>query len=208
MSDLTAVENVRTHKVMDFARSRSLLPNLRDLRGPAAVDPDGAITAVMYNDQIQALAADEAATFRPASAPDDARAVRRTGDAPVPWDGSTSRIRFRGVDAAGSAAPFPPGTAGWLEVPRKAREVLGVPASAILQSPEGPYVLTSPDGVGFEKRPIRIGETFLKQGFAAILDGLRPHDRVVARAAFFIDADRRLGSPATGDDDARGSAAP
>jgi len=204
-ADVTAVENVRAHKVMDFARPRSLLPNLRDLRGPASVGDDGAITAVLYNDQIQALAADEAATFRPAAAGGDADgdagalAVRRMADAPVPWDGSTSRVRFRVADVAPAAPRPPPGTAGWLEVPRKAREVLGVPASAVLQSPEGPYVLTwqgSPDGGHFEKRPIRIGETFLKQGFVAVLSGLKPHERVVGRAAFFVDADRRLGNTA------------
>ena len=45
----------------------------------------------------------------------------------------------------------------------------------------------------FQKRPIRIGETFQKQGFAVVLSGLQVHDRVVSRATFFLDADRRLG---------------
>jgi hypothetical protein len=48
-------------------------------------------------------------------------------------------------------------------------------------------------GHGFEKRPIEIGETFVKDGFAVVLSGLRVHDLVVSRASFFLDADRRLG---------------
>ena len=67
--------------------------------------------------------------------------------------------------------------------------------SPVLQSPEGPYVLAwSGHDYTFEKRPIEIGETFLKQGFAVVLSGLQPNDRVVARATFFVDADRRLGA--------------
>ena len=70
-------------------------------------------------------------------------------------------------------------------------QVLAVPASAVLQSPEGPYVLGwSGHGYTFEKRPIEIGETFSKQGFAVVLSGLRASERVVARATFFLDADR------------------
>ena len=48
----------------------------------------------------------------------------------------------------------------------------------------------------FTKRPIEIGETFLKQGLTVVLSGLQPNDRVIARATFFVDADRRLGTDA------------
>jgi hypothetical protein len=80
-----------------------------------------------------------------------------------------------------------------LALPPRPRQVLTVPASAVLQSPEGPYVLVSVGGLRFEKRPIAIGETFLKEGFAVVLSGLRVNERVVARATFFFDADRRQG---------------
>ena len=46
---------------------------------------------------------------------------------------------------------------------------------------------------GFEKKPVQLGETFVKQGFAVVTGGLSLHERVVARATFFLDADRRLG---------------
>jgi hypothetical protein len=53
-------------------------------------------------------------------------------------------------------------------------------------------VLRALGGFRFEKRSIEIAETFSKQGFAVVLSGLGAQDRVVARAAFFLDADRRL----------------
>jgi hypothetical protein len=85
-----------------------------------------------------------------------------------------------------------PGQVGWVEFARRPREVLAVPATALLQSPDGPYVLVPTGGSRFEKRPVAIGETLPKQGFAVVLSGLGPQERVVSRAAFFVDADRRL----------------
>jgi hypothetical protein len=198
MADLTAVENVRKHKIFDVMRRHSLLFNLRELRGPAWVEDDHAVTAIFYNDQIEALDADEPGSLSLTQAPQATFAVRRTADAAIPWDRSTSRIRFRFVtQAGGRAAPPPrPGQVGWLELSRKVRDVAGVAASAVMQSPEGPYVLVPGAGFSFEKRHIEIGETFLKQGFAVVLSGLRLHDVVVSKATFFVDADRRLGNRA------------
>jgi hypothetical protein len=193
MGDMTAVENVRKHNIIEFVRMKSLLPDLREMRGAAWVEPDGMITAVFYNDQIDSLAADEPGSFSLADSPEITFPVRRTADSAIHWDASTSRIRFR-LDT-GRVAPNPapgPGRTGWLEVARKPREVMAVPASAVVQSPEGPYVLLSTASGAFEKRPIAIGETFIKQGFAVVLSGLRANDRVVARATFFLDADRKL----------------
>ena len=102
-------------------------------------------------------------------------------------------IRFH---VTGPSGVLPPGQVGWLKLASKSRAVLGVPVSAVLQSPEGPYVLAWKPGAQFEKRPIEIGETFSRQGFAVVLSGLRPSERVVSRATFFLDADRRLGGSA------------
>jgi hypothetical protein len=211
MGDLTAVENVRRHRIVDFVRARSLLPNAREIRGPAWVDADGAVTAILYDDQIAALAPDEAGSFTLGRDPSAAAlSARRTADPVVAWDRSTSRVRFRlggggGGDSAGAAAPRA-GDVGWIELSRKAREVVGVPVAAVVQSPEGPYVLLPAGAADVEKRPIEIGETYVKQGYAVVLAGLRPHDRVIARATFFLDADRRMGgrmeaeaTPAAGD---------
>ena len=184
-TDVAAVENVRRHNIVDFVRKRTLLVNERELRGPAWVGSDGVITAIFYDDQIDALAADEWGTFSLTQAPENAFRARRIAGSPVRWDGSTALIRFRPERA------LRPGRIGWLELAPRPRQVLTVPASALLQSPEGPYVLAWVRGFEFEKRPIEIGETFQKEGFAVVLSGLRVNERVVARAAFFLDADRR-----------------
>jgi hypothetical protein len=189
MVDTTAIDNVRKHKFLEFVRIRSLLPHLRDLRAPAWVEEGGAVSAVFYNDQITVIANGEPGSFTLMQTPGAPFRVRRLPDAPVPWDRSTSRIRFA-VDAKEAPAP---GRAGWLEIERKPREVLGVPSSAIVQSPEGPYVLLAQGGGRFQKRAIEIGETFVKQGFAVVLSGLQRNDLVVSKATFFLEADRRLG---------------
>jgi hypothetical protein len=190
--DVEAVENVRKHNVIDFVRRRSLLPHTREMRGQAWLEDDGTIGAVFYKDQIDVMAAEEQGTFSLARSPDVAVPVRRAPDAPESWDESTSRIRFRP-----EKSPLHPGDVGWVELARHPRDVLAVPAAAILQSSEGPYVLAW-TGVGyqFEKRPVEIGETFTKYGFAVVLSGLRANERVVSRAAFFLDAERRLANRA------------
>ena len=193
IADLAAVENVRRHNIIDFVRKRSLLSTTAELRGPAWVDDDGAISAVFYDDQIAALGADERGTFFATQTPQVSYRVRRAEDPVRPWGRSTSRIRFR---FDGGRRRAEPGEVGWLWAAPRPRQVLTVPASAVLQSPEGPYVLVSVGGLRFAKRRIEIGETFLRQGFAVVLSGLRANERVVARATFFIDADRRLGGEA------------
>ena len=190
--DLRAIDNVKKHNIVDFVRKHALPSVLRDLRGPAWVEDDGAIAAIFYNDQVAAIAPDEPGTFALGDAPASRFAARRTNDAPVAWDRSTSRIRFR---AANGTTKAPPRQTGWLEVTPRPRQVLSVSSSAVLQAPEGPYVLAwSGHDYTFTKRPIEIGETFLKQGLTVVLSGLQPNDRVIARATFFVDADRRLGT--------------
>jgi len=214
VADLAAVENVRKHNVVDFVRKRSLLVPARELRGPAVVDPDGAVSALFYDDEIVALALDETGVFIPTATPGAPLVVRRLAGPSAPSDTSTAWIRFRferptgrapargfappvGPGTRASPTPGRPGQVGWLELAPRPRQVLAVPASAILQSPEGPYVLAwTGVGFNFEKRPITIGETFSKQGFAVVLSGLRVDERVVSRATFFLEADRRATSRA------------
>lgn len=190
--DTTAVDNIRKHRIMDFVKKRALLPPVQELRGAAWVEKDGAISAVFYDDQIAAMDKGDAATLTLTQATERPLALLRTNDAPVRWDDSTSRIRFRLAPSAARTATLSEGDAGWVELARKPREVLTVPASAVLNGPEGTYVLAA-TATGFEKKPVQLGETFVKQGFAVVNGGLALHDRVVARAAFFLDADRRLG---------------
>jgi hypothetical protein len=189
MPDLTAVDNIRKHRILDVIRRRSLPANIRELRAPALVAGDGDVQAIFYDDQIAAMDAGETGVL---SATGDARStfsVIRAATAGERVDRSTSRVHFR--LSPGAPAPAP-GLTGWLVLAPKVREVLTVPASALLQSPRGTYVLVWAGADRFDKREIEIGETFLKQGFAVVRSGLQLHDRVVSRAAFFLDAERRL----------------
>jgi hypothetical protein len=199
-ADFAAVENVRRHNIVDFARRHTLLVPLCELRGPASVDTDGEVAALFYDDEVASLQDGELGTFTPTAAPNERIALRRVAGAPQRWDSSTVRIRFRPVlrSVTGrSAPPLPAGQVGWVELAPRPRQVLTVPASAVVQSPEGPYVLASTgSGFNFEKRRIELGETFLKQGLAVVLSGLRVNERVVGRATFFLEADRRTSAPA------------
>ncbi|WP_394829470.1 heavy metal-binding domain-containing protein [Pendulispora albinea] len=188
--DPRAYENLRSHDVFDVARVRSLPADASEWRGAAWVTPDGAIVAVLYQDQVAALAPDETGSFVPSSAPKMRATVRRTKDAAAPWDPSMSRVRFE-LDRASKAPAGAPGLVGWIELSPRPRKVLTVPAPAVLRAPEGPYVLLVGEGFVLEKRPIAIGETFGKAGLTAVLSGLHIEDRVVARAAFFLDAERK-----------------
>jgi hypothetical protein len=194
-ADLAAVENVKRHNVVDFVRRRSLLVPSRELRGPATVGADGVVTALFYDDEIAALDADERGSFTPTADPARVLTVRRiAGGLPRSWDRSTSQVQFRFEGArkgkAGKLGEI--GEVGWVELAPRPRQVLTVPASALVQSPEGPYVLAwTGRGFEFERRPIEIGETYLKQGFAVVLAGLKVNERIVSRATFFLEADRR-----------------
>jgi len=191
-ADLAAVENVRRHNIVDFVRRRSLLVPARELRGPAAVGAGNTVEALFYDDEIAALDVGEVGTFTPTAAPTRHFAVRREDGPSEKWDGSTSHLRFRLTAAARGEKRPRTGAVGWVELTPRPRQVLAVPASALLQSPEGPYVLAwKGTGFDFEKRPIEIGETFLKQGFAVVSSGLQVNERVVGRATFFLEADRR-----------------
>jgi hypothetical protein len=185
--DVVAFENVRKHKIMGLVRVRALPPGLREIRGPSWATSDHEVSTILYNDQIESLSPEEHGSFSLTGSPKTSFVVSRLPDPPVPWDQSTSLIRFRSHPA------LQVGQVGWVQLAPRVRAVVSVPVAAILEEPEGPYVLVSADDGKIEKRRIEIGEFFAAQGFAVVLSGLRPNDHVVARATFFVDADRRLG---------------
>jgi hypothetical protein len=176
---------------IDTARRRTFT---QEIAGPAWVEPDGALVALLYDDEIGTLTAAERGAFFPAGAPDAAVAVERVAaDTPLRWDRSTARVRFR-FDAA---APAAPGTHGWIKLPPRPREVLVIPASALLDAADGPHVLVDQrraDGQ-LERRAVAVGRSFL--GLASVVSGLHDGERVVARNAFFLDVDQRLRAAAT-----------
>jgi Heavy metal binding domain len=184
-----------TFQTYDFVRHRGLG---LEIRAPAWIEADGAIAAIVYNDALATLTADEQAVFSPSTgAPGEGEAVevRATldaSDAPLSWDRATSRVHFQVAPVAATAAPtLRPGEVGWVRMAGKRRDVEVIPFRAVLQGAEGPYVLVGAgDGRTLTKRPIEIGRVV--GGVATVLSGLRLQERVLVRGAFFVDAERRL----------------
>jgi hypothetical protein len=183
----SATVNASTFHAYDYVRRRGLG---QDLRAPAWVEGDGVIAALLYKDEIATLTPEEGAVFAPSTAPSAGVEVYRAPEQPTPWDRSTSRVRFRVTQHPMAAAPRP-GEIGWVRLAPKRLEPLVVPYSAVLEAAEGPYVLVaSADGRTLSKRPVEIGRVL--GGTAVVLSGLRQHERVLVRSAFFLDAERRL----------------
>ncbi len=189
--DQIAYENVRRRKIFSPVRMRSLPVRVQEIRGPSWVTGDQEISVILYRDQIDSLSPHEPGRFSPSASPKTSVAVIRVPGPAVPWDGSTAVVRFR---TAKTRPPLLAGQIGWLEVAARPRSVATLPFSAVLHEPEGPYALVWTGGHTIEKRRFQLGESFEAQGIAVVLSGLRPNDFVVSRAAFFMDANRRLGS--------------
>jgi hypothetical protein len=155
---------------------------------PAWVDADGNVQALVPEEEVQHLPLGAQAGFlRGGGAP--MVPVHRTDAAATGLGDATSRVGF--APAARSA--LVPGTPGWIALGDRPRPVLIVPSSAVLQSPAGAAVLVSlRGGTALERRPVRLGEA--PDGLAVVLWGLEENEEVVVRGAFFLDAQRRLGS--------------
>jgi len=162
------------------------------VRAPAWVELDDGVAALLYKEDLAALAPQERGSFFSAAAPKTGiPVVRRKDVAPAAWDASVSIARF---SLGAGAPPLRRGDVGRLVLDPKAHDVLLVPAVAILESRDGPYVLTqAADGADYAKRLISIGRTV--GGFTAVQAGLEDKQRIVARDAFLLDADRKMRGP-------------
>ncbi|WXA96328.1 hypothetical protein LZC95_05690 [Pendulispora brunnea] len=184
--DPRALENLRRHDAFDVAQIHDLPSNVPELRAPAWVEDDGLVSAIFYNEQLESLGAGEKGTFAPTADPKSRMTVQRALDAPIPWDKSSTRLRFH------LTRTLVPGVVGWVALARKPQKRLTVPTSAILHAPDASYVLVvGSDGSTFEKRPVELGETFRPSDTTVVLSGLYAEERVVARAAFFLDTELR-----------------
>jgi Heavy metal binding domain len=171
-----------------------------EIYAPAWVERDNLVVAQLYGDQLPTLDPNERGSFSPGFAVSDAltrdvgadgaaaREVRVAGTPPQPWDRSTSLVAFA---AEPGASPLRAGTVGWVKFARRPRQMLVVPAGAVLQDRDGPYVLvfSRVDGVA-RRRAIEVGR--ITTGVAAVLSGLDARELVVSVNAFFWDAERRL----------------
>lgn len=164
--------------------------SVQDMRVPAWVESADCVLALFYLDQAELLRRDEAAAFMPALRPSGvpmAVALRMQRRPAIRWDAKTALVSFRIL----GTTHLVPGQTGFVKLPARVRAGLVVLASAILQSPAGPYVLTvGPDAHTLQRRPVAIGSVVSKR--AAILSGLGEGEQVVAARAFVFDAERRL----------------
>jgi len=163
----------------------------REMRAPAWADTSQVGQALLYRDEIAMLGPDEEARFYPSTRLTDGQPagikVTRIDEPPTPWDSSTALVRFR-VDAR---AKLTPDQTGWVKFSTRVRQVRAVRASALVQSPDGPYVfLVAKDKRTFTKRPIQIGSVLY--GHAAVLSGLGVGERVATLNTFSLDAERRF----------------
>ena len=181
--------NQPSYKLIASANRRAFP---RTVRAPAWIEPGGVVAAILYKDELAGLTAGEPGQFFRAAAPAAGVDVRRTAEPPVPWDASTSRVAFQ---LAPGAPALGVREVGWVQLAARSQELLAVPASAVLVSPEGPYVLVAaPDGRSFTRRSLEIGQVLA--GFAVVVSGLREGERVVVGNVFFLNAERRLSAQA------------
>lgn len=155
---------------------------------PAWVDAARRVQALVPEEEVPTLGSGEHAEFRPGADPAPVP-VRRSTAAAVRHDDLTWRVEFEPVP--GSALSV--GTAGWLVLADRPRPALLLPSSAVLPTPEGPTVLVSVrGGAAVQRRPVRLGQA--PEGLVMVLSGVEENEPVVVRGAFFLDAERRLGS--------------
>jgi hypothetical protein len=165
-----------------------------DMRAWAWAESRQVGVALYPRDQAAILKPGEEGLFEPQSGPrgplPHGIKVHLTDQAPQAWDDSTALVRFRLDDHAG--AELEPKEIGSVKFALRLRNGLVVKESAIIQSPEGPYVLiASEDRRTFTKRPVQIGTTMY--GYADVVGGAREDEYAVALHTFVLDTERRLG---------------
>jgi hypothetical protein len=165
-----------------------------DMRAWAWAESRDVGVALYPRDQAEMLKPGEEGLFEPQSGPRGPNPhgikVHLAEQAPEPWDDSTALVRFRLDGHAG--AELQPKEIGSVKFALQLRTGLVVKESAIIQSPEGPYVLVaSEDRKTFTKRPVQIGATMYE--YADVVGGLREDEYAVALHTFVLDTERRLG---------------
>ncbi len=158
------------------------------ITGGAWAESPGMVVARLYRDEAEAINDGDAATFVAADDPTTSVAVHVQGPALADTDPSRLRLRLV-VDRR--PALLRAGQPGWIDLAARQRKVLAVPASAIVESADGPVALVpAPDGRAMQTRHVHIGRVV--SGNAIVLSGLVENERVVVMSACFLDAERRL----------------
>jgi len=165
-----------------------------DMRAWAWAESRDVGVALYPRDWAELLKPDEEGLFEPQSGPRGPHPhgikVRVSAEAAEPWDAVTVLVRFRLDHQAGAA--FEAKEVGSVKFASRLRNDLVVKETAVVQSPEGPYVLiASDDRRTLTKRPVQIGSTLYE--YAAVLGGAREDEYAVALHTFVLDSERRLG---------------
>jgi len=168
-----------------------------DMRAWAWAESRDIGVALYPRDQAEMLKPGEEGLFAPQSGPRGPNPhgikIHLADKAPEPWDDSTALVRFR-LDAHAGAA-LEPKEIGSVKFALRLRNGLVVKESAIIQSPEGPYVLiASEDRRTLTKRPVQIGAIMYEH--ADVVGGLHEDEYAVALHTFVLDTERRLGRKA------------
>jgi hypothetical protein len=186
---LTLPARVQMHGYDSLSRAKPFESAL-EMRVPAAADGTRTGVALFHIDESELIHPGEEGLFSPASGPRDGAqlglAVRVLPGPRERWDASTVLVHFE--VAAGRSLVA--NETGLLKLATRLRNRLAVRETAILDSPQGPYVLVAEaDRRTFTKRAVEIGNRLY--GFADVVSGLRDGERVVATHAFVLDAERR-----------------
>jgi hypothetical protein len=162
---------------------------------------EGPCTGVarLYREEAAVLRRGDVGTFWPADGSGMSSDVRLTAVAPSSASAgavsdavsdAVSEVRFERSCPAGARRSGPAPLLGTLDLGDRTIDVLVIPAEAILESAQGPFVLVaSPEGRAFTRRSLRLGRVVAGQ--AIVQAGLQEHEHVVAMGAFFVEAERR-----------------
>ncbi len=162
-----------------------------EMRAPAALETATTGVAALRLDEAELIEPGEEAHFAPWSGATLGKPfwtkVRVSTAPPVRRDRTTILVRFD----LEPGTELQPGQTGTLQLKSKVRRGLVVKSSAILQSPEGPYVLVaSEDRRTLTRRAVEMGA--IVSGYATIVSGLREGEYALAQHAFVLDLERRL----------------
>jgi hypothetical protein len=163
-----------------------------EMRAPAWLESEQIGVALFHRDQSRLIKAGEVALFLPASNGDSPGVTVHASDQPLErWDDATDLVRFRVDSGAGLSA----NETGWVKFATRIRRDLVVRASAVRESPQGPYVLVASNARHLlSRRAVEIGSRLYD--YAAVISGLKEGEYVVAKHAFALDVERRFGSAA------------
>jgi hypothetical protein len=158
-----------------------------DLRAHGWADTTDTVAATLYRDDLVGLAPGQPARWFPAGAPQSGIDVTLTADPPTDWDDATTSVRCR----VAVGTPLRPGEPGLLVMASLPRELLVIPAAAVVHTPEGPHVFAiDPHTHRLHRLLVRLGRAH--PGVVSILAGLHDGQWVVTTGAFFLDAERHL----------------